>query len=145
LLVVIAIIGVLVALLLPAVQSAREAARRMSCVNNLRQTGIALHNHHDVFGTFPPGGVTNGPCCGTQSGPTWTIFILPYIEQQALFDRYDQTQTNESVANAFARTQFVKLPLSERCADEAADDSHERPRQRPECEYATGSCLARLA
>src|SRR5262245_31493329 len=108
LLVVIAIIGVLVALLLPAVQSARESARRMSCTNNERQIGIALHNHHDTFGTFPPGGITNGACCSTQSGPTWTIFILPYMEQQALYDRYDQTQANEHANNAFVRTQFVK-------------------------------------
>src|SRR5437773_558439 len=108
LLVVIAIIGVLVALLLPAVQSARESARRMSCMNNLKQIGLALHNHHDAFGTFPPGGVTNGTCCGTQSGATWTIYILPFIEQQMLYDKYDFTQTNESSANAFVRTQFVK-------------------------------------
>src|SRR5207247_4603186 len=95
LLVVIAIIGVLVALLLPAVQSAREAARRMNCLNNERQIGIALHNFHDLPGTFPPGGITNGPCCGTQSGPTWTIFILPYIEPQDLYDRYDQNKSYE--------------------------------------------------
>jgi prepilin-type processing-associated H-X9-DG protein len=97
-----------VALLLPAVQAARESARRMNCTNNLRQIGIALHTFHDTNSTFPPGGITNGPCCGTQSGPTWTIFILPYVEQQALYDRYDQSVANEHANNAFVRTAFVK-------------------------------------
>src|SRR5947199_6053705 len=87
LLVVIAIIGVLVALLLPAVQQARESARRMSCQNNIKQLGIALHNHHDTKNTFPTGALNTG-INGTPCYTTWTIEILPFMEQQALYQQY---------------------------------------------------------
>jgi len=99
LLVVIAIIGVLVALLLPAVQSAREAARRMQCTNNLKQMALASHNVHDVGGRFPSGHKV------TYNGSSQVYFsncfiqILPYIEQQALFSLYDDTQSNVSPVN----------------------------------------------
>jgi prepilin-type N-terminal cleavage/methylation domain-containing protein len=100
LLVVIAIIGVLVAMLLPGIQLARESARRTSCVNNLRQIGAAVHMYHDANGAFPPGGVSPGPCCSVQSYTCWTIQILPFLEQQQYYDRYDQNETNEWNAKA---------------------------------------------
>lgn len=95
LLVVIAIIGVLVALLLPAVQSAREAARRMSCSNNLRQMAVAVHNHHDTLGYFPhAASETPGvECCSADKnnrlGFSWAFHMLPFIEQQNLYDQTD--------------------------------------------------------
>lgn len=84
LLVVIAIIAVLVSILLPAVQQAREAARRSSCQNNLKQIGIALHNYADVAGGIPPRAMQ-----GDDYEGGWVVQILPYLEQAALYDRYD--------------------------------------------------------
>jgi prepilin-type N-terminal cleavage/methylation domain-containing protein len=95
LLVVIAIIGILVALLLPAIQAAREAARRTQCTSNLKQIGLALHNYHDTYRVFPAGNITPGNCCGTLSKANWAIAILPFVEQQALYERYDHDLWNE--------------------------------------------------
>ncbi len=78
LLVVIAIIGILIALLLPAVQAAREAARRSQCANHLKQIGVALHNYHDSFRTFPYG--------WDDRGSGWTLHILRYLELGNIYD-----------------------------------------------------------
>jgi prepilin-type N-terminal cleavage/methylation domain-containing protein/prepilin-type processing-associated H-X9-DG protein len=100
LLVVIAIIGVLIGLLLPAVQAAREAARRASCSSNLKQLGVAFHNHLDSFGYFPIGNVLNAPLGAYGSatpahGATWSwgTFILPYIEQSEAFSRLNPNRS----------------------------------------------------
>jgi len=101
LLVVIAIIGMLVGLLLPAVQSAREAARRTDCTNRLKQLGLAMHLHHDAKGRFPsayesvisPGNPHGSPDPGTlDSAPGWAwgTQILPYLEQQTLYERLNR-------------------------------------------------------
>jgi prepilin-type N-terminal cleavage/methylation domain-containing protein len=107
LLVTIGIIGVLVALLLPAVQAARESARRMSCSNKLKQIGLAMHQHHDLYGAFPPGyaqspfTVPQGKI--VQGGHGTFPFILPFIEQEPLatiyrWDKRAQGPENQPVA-----------------------------------------------
>jgi len=77
--------GILAALLLPAVQQAREAARRSQCKNNLKQIGLALHNYHDVYNSFPPAFVAD-----ENGNPmhSWRVLILPFIDEQALYAQY---------------------------------------------------------
>jgi prepilin-type N-terminal cleavage/methylation domain-containing protein len=90
LLVVIAIIGILVALLLPAIQAAREAARRTSCTNNLKNLSVAVLTHHDVTKHFPVnyGAHITGEAPVPQSGVGWILNTLPQLEEQALYDQF---------------------------------------------------------
>lgn len=103
LLVVIAIIGVMVGLLLPAVQAAREAARRMSCGNNIKQLGLGLHNYHAAYNRLPMqgGGTTSGPQ-NNRRMLSWLVPLLPFVEQQALWEQV----ANPSV---FGGTQYPAM------------------------------------
>lgn len=131
LLVVITIIGVLVALLLPAVQSAREAARRMQCCNRVKQLGLVLHNYVQAHDAFPPGCIVSqmgsdgnaagctvcfdpwgeaGDTTGSlgKHGTSWMLMLLPYIEQASLFDAWDFTKNVVGNA-ALAQTNIAEF------------------------------------
>jgi len=106
LLVVIAIIGILVGLLLPAVQSAREAARRMTCQNNLRQIGIAIHNYHSMYRQLPSGWVA-GDRDHHEPGWGWAVAILPQMEQTAVYERINFNAPIEEDEHESIRTQII--------------------------------------
>src|SRR5690606_39193423 len=111
LLVVIAIIGVLVALLLPAIQAAREAARRNQCVNNLKQMGIALQMHHDAKKNFPAGRTNTNAGPGTATSPlgvSWAFGLLPYMEQNTIYDSLVNTARVDDALNSLA----MRSPVS---------------------------------
>ena len=100
LLIVIAILAILIALLLPAVQAAREAARRTQCSNNLKQIGIAMHNYHDVTGVFRPGCLTSEEGKGFMGPLAWA---LPYLDQLVVYERINFRQSPIEAANKTAR------------------------------------------
>ncbi|MFM9066141.1 MAG: DUF1559 domain-containing protein [Planctomycetota bacterium] len=115
LLVVIAIIGVLVGLLLPAVQSAREAARRTQCSNNLRQLGLATHNFHNTYNFLPPAFI--GDNSDTPNGwATWAAIILPFIEGGNQYDQWDISRRNIYQPQTAYQTQVKTYLCSSRQA-----------------------------
>jgi prepilin-type N-terminal cleavage/methylation domain-containing protein len=127
LLVVIAIIGILVALLLPAVQQARESARRTDCKSKLRQLGVALHNYHGSHSAFPAGCTETSLNTGNAQAWGWIVLLLPFLEQEGLYDALAPSQDAVSdVLNDPARQFLLFTRLGGlRCpSDEAEDLSH---------------------
>ncbi|MBA2116948.1 DUF1559 domain-containing protein [Bremerella alba] len=114
----IAVIGILVALLLPAVQQARSAARRMQSSNNLKQIGLAMHNFHDVYRGLPAQAKTDA-----EGKPllSWRVMILPFIEQSAMFDQFHMDEPWDSEHNK----QFIKhMPETYRRPNSTAPEGY---------------------
>jgi prepilin-type N-terminal cleavage/methylation domain-containing protein len=116
LLVVIAIMGILIGLLLPAVQKIRESANRTSCMNNLKQLGLAFHHHHDTLGFFPAGGsswttppnyVAGSPAVGKKQLAGWGFQILPYIEADNVWKGGSATDDQGRILVAIGTTNKV--------------------------------------
>lgn len=96
--------GILLGLLLPAVQAAREAARRMQCSNNLREIGLALHNYNAAYGSLPPAYTVDANGNKLHS---WRTLILPFIEQQAMYNQIDLSKPWNDPANAMFNNMVV--------------------------------------
>ena len=132
LLTVIAILGILVALLLPAVQAARKSSRRATCQNNLRQIGLGLNHYHEAKHAFPIGCLE---CTGKNSHRqiAWSAYLLPYLELESVWKLFDEKQSYNGAANHEATPPlFLCICVLRRRLTRAARADHRRcERQRP--------------
>jgi prepilin-type N-terminal cleavage/methylation domain-containing protein/prepilin-type processing-associated H-X9-DG protein len=145
LLVVIAIVGALASLLMPAVQAAREASRKSVCGNNLKQLGLALHNHLAAKGAYPPGYTSDLKPNGDDAGPGWAwgVHLLPYVEQAPLYEQVDLAAKIESPQAEVVR--MTSLPLFICPSDsqfETVIDIRKSLFFKPTCQMAAASYVA---
>ncbi|TWU21163.1 hypothetical protein Pla52o_41970 [Novipirellula galeiformis] len=117
LLVTVSILGIALAMLLPAIGAAREASRRIQCVSHLREIGIALHHHHDAKRSLPVGWAFEP---SSQSAYGWTVPLLPFLEQPALFDAIDPHKAIGDPAHAQARRTSLEIML---CPSDIAESA----------------------
>lgn len=141
LLVVIAIIGVLVALLLPAVQAAREAARRTQCANNLKQIGLGVLNYEGTRNVLPAGSTSENNAIGGPYWSTWSVDILPFMEQQAVYEIWNQDFAFTALENQPLRETFLASYL---CPSDIEKESLNIPESGPGSgqQWAPGSYRA---
>ena len=121
LLVVLAIVAVSVALTLPAISHSLQAAQAAQCRNNMKQIGLALHNYHDVFATFPPGWVSRDGGPGGGGGIGWQAHLLPFIDQSALYNRIDSHRPALDPAGK-PQAPFLTVVNVYRCPSDPAPD-----------------------
>jgi prepilin-type processing-associated H-X9-DG protein len=110
-------IGVLAALLVPAMQAARGAAQRTQCMNNLKQIGLALHMYHDRYNTFPPAYVADA---NGKPMHSWRVLILPFLEQQGLYAEYDFTEPWDGPNNSRL---LARMPAVYACPSHSGAES----------------------
>lgn len=133
------VIPCLIALLLPAVQQDREAARRSACKNNMKQFGLAMHNYHDVYGSFPPAYI---PDENGKPIHSWRVLILPFLDQQGLYNQYDFDQPWDSPAN---QTVMNSMPAIYGCPsspDSKGNTTHYAAVYGPNCVFTGGEGTA---
>jgi prepilin-type processing-associated H-X9-DG protein len=126
------VVFILVALLLPAVQQAREAARRSTCKNNMKQIGLALHNYHELYGSFPPAYI---PDENGNPMHSWRVLVLPFLDQQALFDSYDFSQPWDSPSNQYVLDNMPPVYACPSNPEEGGNTTHYAAVVGPNCVF----------
>ncbi|TWT62282.1 DUF1559 family PulG-like putative transporter [Rubinisphaera italica] len=112
LMITLAIIVVITSLVLPTIQESRNQARERECIIHLKQLGLAMHNYHDVYRTFPPGWVRKTPYAQSPSGFGWQVSILPFVEEAPLYDAIRPSAPNNEGALEYVEAKYLKREIS---------------------------------